>query len=142
MLDSKIIMSEEDKLIEAAGKMRARSYPPYSGFSVGAALLTNTNDISSGCNIENRSLDLTICAERTAVAAAIAHGQREFVAVAVITDSNEPVLPCGACRQVLAEFNPSIKIIASTTRGRREIFSLADLLPRANQGISESFRDV
>src|SRR5436853_1014874 len=98
------------KLIEAAAQARACAYAPYSKFSVGAALLTRSGNVFSGCNVENISLGLTICAERAAVAAAIAGGQKDFAAIAVVTDSQEPAVPCGGCRQVLAEFNPSLKI--------------------------------
>lgn len=125
------------KLIEAAAQARACAYVPYSKFSVGAALLTRSGKVFSGCNVENISLGLTICAERAAVTAAIAGGQRDFVAIAVVTDSHEPAVPCGGCRQVLAEFNTSIKIITSTVGGTTQEFSLADLLPRPKQGILE-----
>jgi cytidine deaminase len=121
------------KLIEAAAQARACAYVPYSKFSVGAALLTRSGKVSSGCNVENISLGLTICAERAAVTAAIAEGQGDFVAIAVVADSHEPAVPCGGCRQVLAESNPSIKIMTSTTQE----FSLADLLPRPKPGILE-----
>ena len=125
------------EVINAAAQARTYAYVPYSKFSVGAALLTRSGQIFSGCNVENISLGLTICAERAAVAAAIAGGQKDFVAVAVVTDSHEPAVPCGGCRQVLAEFNPSMKIITSTTGGTTQEFSLTDLLPRPKQGILE-----
>jgi cytidine deaminase len=95
-----------------------------------------------GCNIENVSLGLTICAEQAAVAAAIAEGDRDFVALAVVADSREPVVPCGACRQILAEFNPALEVISSTIAGRSQTFLLSDLLPRPTQGILESYRNV
>ncbi len=109
----------------------------YSKFSVGAALLTKSGKIFTGCNVENISLGLTICAERGAVAAAIAEGQKDFVAIAVVTESEAPALPCGACRQVLAEFNPGIEIVASTTRGSVQEFNLSDLLPHPKRGMPE-----
>ena len=120
-------------LVDAASKVRARAYAPYSKFAVGAALLTKSGKIFTGCNVENASLGLTICAERTALASAVAGGEREFVAVAVVTDFAEPIFPCGACRQVLAEFNADLEVIASTTSGRSETASLSDLLPHANR---------
>ena len=124
------------KLIEAAAQARACAYVPYSKFSVGAALLTRSGKVFSGCNVENISLGLTICAERAAVAAGIAGGQKDdVVAIAVVIDSHEPAVPCGGCRQVLAEFNPSTKIIVSTIGGTTQEFSLTDLLPRPKQGI-------
>lgn len=131
-----------NNLIEAASKARARAYAPYSKFAVGAALATKSGKIFTGCNVENVSLGLTICAERAAVAAAIADGEKEFVAIAVVTDFNEPVFPCGACRQVLAEFNPGLEIITATTQGRSETVSLTELLPHGCQKILEPARRV
>ena len=90
----------------------------------------------------NLSLGLTMCAERSAAAAAIAAGDKEFVMVSVVTDSKKPAVPCGACRQVLAEFNPRMRIVAATTKGEVEEFDLAELLPKSAQGILESDRDV
>ncbi|HAF02174.1 MAG TPA: cytidine deaminase, partial [Spartobacteria bacterium] len=97
----------QEELVKAALQARNYAYAPYSKFSVGCALLTKSGKIFTGCNVENISLGLTICAERAAVAAAIAEGEKDFVAIAVVTDSDAPALPCGACRQVLAEFNPA-----------------------------------
>jgi cytidine deaminase len=131
-----------NKLLDVAFQARSHAYAPYSSFPVGAALMTKNGKIFSGCNVENVSLGLTICAERAAVAAAIADGEREFTVIAIVTDSSEPAVPCGACRQVLAEFNPSMKIIASTVRRRVQEFSLSDLLPRPRQGILEHLSDV
>jgi cytidine deaminase len=127
-------MSHE-QLIEEAAKARDQAYAPYSKFAVGAALLTKTGKIFTGCNVENVSLGLTICAERNAVAAAIAAGESEFVRVAVVTGFGEPVFPCGACRQVLAEFNPHLEVIASTTAGKTDTAQLGDLLPHSNRKI-------
>src|SRR5438093_2034475 len=114
-----MVISHSD-LIDAASKALARAYAPYSKFSVGAALLTKSGKIFTGCNVENVSLGLTICAERGALAAAIAGGEKEISAIAIVTDCSEPVFPCGACRQVLAEFNPELEIITSTIDGRSE----------------------
>jgi cytidine deaminase len=130
------------QLVDTALQARLRAYAPYSGFAVGAALLTKSGKIFSGCNVENVSLGLTICAERSAVAAAVANGEKDFIAIAVVADSSEPALPCGACRQVLAEFNPDLTIIASTLGRMVEEFILSDLLPRPKQGILEAFGDV
>src|SRR6266705_3963648 len=124
---------KDSELLEAALQARNHAHAPYSNFAVGAALLTDTGKIFTGCNVENISLGLTICAERTAVAGAIAAGEKGFVAIAVVVDSNEPALPCGACRQVLAEFNPAIKIVASTLSRRSQEYILTDLLPRPRQ---------
>ena len=119
---------------------RKRARAPYSHFGVGAALLTKSGQIFKGCNIENVSLRLTLCAEEVAVGAAVAAGESEFMAVAVVAESEQPVLPCGGCRQLLAEFNPAMEVISSTLDGRTERHSLKDLLPRHNQGILEKSR--
>lgn len=130
------------ELVAAASKVRRHAHAPYSNFSVGAALLTKSGKVFTGCNVENASLRLTICAEEAAIAAAIANGEKEFVAVAVVADSIEPVVPCGACRQVLAEFSPDLQVITSTIDGRTQTLRLEDLLPRPKQGILEAFRNV
>ena len=124
-----------DHLIEAASKARGRAYAPYSQFCVGAALLTKSGKIFTGCNVENVSLGLTICAERNAVAAAVAGGEKELAAIAIVTDFPEPVFPCGACRQVLAEFNPKLEVVAATIKGGRARALLSELLPRSGQRI-------
>ncbi|MEX1115084.1 MAG: cytidine deaminase [Akkermansiaceae bacterium] len=120
-------------LVEAAWQARENAYAPYSNFHVGAALLAADGRIFSGCNVENISYGLTNCAERVAMGAAVAAGVREFMAVAVVADTAVPISPCGACRQVLAEFGvPRVLLVNRTTR---EEFSLEDLLPRASTGI-------
>jgi len=129
-------------LVNSAKEVRRFAYVPYSKFSVGAALLTKSNRIFVGCNIENISLGLTICAEQAALAVAASNGDVDFVAAAVVSDSKEPIVPCGRCRQLLAEFNPKLEVISSTIDGRRQIFTLADLLPRPKQGILETVRNV
>src|ERR1700757_359529 len=134
MTYNKLIMSN-DELIKAAKIARRLAYAPYSNFSVGAALLTKDGKIFTGCNIENISLGLTICAERSAVAAAVNSGNKDFVAIAVVAGSKKPAVPCGACRQVLAEFNSAIRILAVNEDGVVEQFELSDLLPKPNQGI-------
>ncbi len=130
------------ELITAALDVRRHAHAPYSNFSVGAALLAKSGKIFTGCNVENVSFRLTVCAEEAAVASAVAAGERDFVAIAVVADSTEPVMPCGACRQVLAEFNPEIEVITSTVGGRKHSTRLNELLPDAKQGILESFRNV
>lgn len=118
-----------------ARDVRRSAYAPYSRFSVGAALLTQSGAVFVGANVENASLGMTICAERAAVCAAVAAGVTTFAALAIIADSTEPAVPCGACRQVLAEFNPALRIITGTIAGEVEEFLLSDLLPRPNQGL-------
>ncbi len=116
-------------LIAAASEVRARAYVPYSHFAVGAALLAGDGQIYIGCNVENASYGLTICAERNAVARAVAAGQRIFTAVAVVTENG--VTPCGACRQVLAEFNPQLLVVVADTAGNQQRYRLSELLPAA-----------
>jgi cytidine deaminase len=134
---------DKNMLIKAAVDVKRHAYTPYSHFAVGAALLTKSGKIFTGCNVENLSFRLTVCAEEAAVVAAIAAGERDFTAIALVADSNEPAVPCGACRQVLAEFNPDIEVMTATADGRQEAtFLLNDLLPRPRQGILESLRSV
>jgi cytidine deaminase len=92
--------------------------------------------------VENLSLGLTICAERSAIAPATAHGSKDLGAIAVVTAGKKPAIPCGAFRQVLAEFNPNIKVLAATIDGNRQDFELAELLPFPSQGILKGARDV
>ncbi|OFX35334.1 MAG: cytidine deaminase [Armatimonadetes bacterium RBG_16_67_12] len=115
-----------DDLIRAARSARRRAYAPYSGFHVGAAVLTGSGAVASGCNVENASFGLSICAERAAVHLAIAEGHRRLLAVAVSSGPAEAT-PCGACRQVLAEFGVRTVII-DRPRGDPLVFDLADLL--------------
>ena len=126
---------QRNKLIAVAEAVRERAHAPYSSFKVGAALLDTDGKIFTGCNVENVSFGLTMCAERVAIGSAIAAGSTKFEAIAVVSDSNEPVVPCGACRQVLAEFSPSLPIISATTEGVVTEFTLAALLPLPRQGI-------
>jgi cytidine deaminase len=114
------------ELTAAAAAVRERAYAPYSQFRVGAALRAADGTIYAGCNVENASYGLTICAERNAIAQAIAAGMRDFTAVAVVTENG--VTPCGACRQVLVEFGSEMTVIVADTRGRRRIYALSELL--------------
>ena len=125
-------MTTED-LIAVAWEARERAYAPYSNFKVGAALLSADGQVFQGCNVENISYGLTICAERVAIGAAVAQGVTRFDKVAVVADTKEPVSPCGACRQVLAEFGVKTIILANK-QGSVE-FTLEELLPRASTGI-------
>jgi cytidine deaminase len=118
-----------DRLIAAATAARRAAYAPYSGFAVGAALLTSDGRVTTGCNVENASYGLSVCAERNAIFHAVAEGERSLAAVAVVTENG--VTPCGACRQVLAEFNPQMTVIVADTTGNRTIYRLDELLPRA-----------
>ncbi|MCB5247591.1 MAG: cytidine deaminase [Candidatus Cloacimonetes bacterium] len=119
-----------DILLEQAQAAAEQAYAPYSGYRVGAALLCGDGSVVTGCNVENASLSLTICAERNAVFNAVNQGKREFLALAIYVDSDEIFPPCGACRQVLAEFNPRLPILYANRLG--SIFSdLETLLPQA-----------
>jgi len=116
------------RLIDAARAARSRAYAPYSGYQVGASLLTADGEIVGGCNIENAAYPATICAERAAIATAVSSGVKTFTAIAVVTADG--AWPCGVCRQVLHEFAPDILVIAADASGQvvGEL-SLAELLP-------------
>jgi len=118
------------KLVEEAGKALKNSYAPYSNIHVASAVLTNTGRVYLGVNVENASYGLTICAERSAISAMITNGDRKPVTIAIVTDLEEPLPPCGACRQVIAEFNPEATIIMYSARtGKYVIKNLRELLP-------------
>ena len=114
----------------ALGAM-ARAYAPYSRFRVGAALLAADGSITEGCNVENASFPAGICAERGAIAAAVARGIRDFDSITIATEADEPTPPCGICRQVLEEFAPRLLVISVTADGRDARWTLDELLPRA-----------
>ena len=122
-----------DGLIRSSLKGRLRGYVPYSKFAVGAAVQCKSGAVFAGSNIENISYGLTICAERVAIGSAVAAGEREFVAV--VADTIEPIAPCGACRQFLAEFSPDLVIVSATVAGDRKIENLSNLLPDPKRGI-------
>ncbi|MCD6268165.1 MAG: cytidine deaminase [Thermotogaceae bacterium] len=118
----------EKELIERARKARENAYAPYSKFKVGAAILTEDGEVYTGVNVENASFGLTVCAERVALFKAVSDGKRSFKAIAVVADTEEPVPPCGACRQVLSEFG-DMKVIMANLKGDVKIARLGDLLP-------------
>ena len=122
-------------LVKIAADVRLKAYAPYSNFKVGAALRVTSGDVFSGCNVENVSYGLTMCAERVAVGSAVQAGATQFDQLAIVSDSTEPVVPCGACRQVLAEFCPDLRIISHTVGGMTAEFGLNALLPKPRQGI-------
>ena len=119
----------EEDLIKVASLARQRAHAPYSKYKVGAAIRTKRNKVHSGANVENASYGLTVCAERTAAFAAVNAGDKELDAIAIVIDDDRLPTPCGACRQVLAEFSPNMKVILATTGGLRKETTLADLLP-------------
>ncbi|WP_106767042.1 cytidine deaminase [Paenibacillus faecalis] len=123
----------KDELIQEAIEARKQAYAPYSGFQVGAAIQTG-GKVYRGCNIENASYGLTNCAERTAVFKAVSEGNRKIEAIAVVADTEGAVSPCGACRQVLAEFCDSdTKIYLTNLHGNTEEWTISQLLPGAFQ---------
>lgn len=123
-----MIKQDVQQLIECAIEARQQSYSPYSNFAVGAALLCEDGTIYKGCNIENASYGLTNCAERTAIFKAISEGHRKFKALAVVADTEWPCAPCGACRQVVAEFKIPL-IIMGNLMGNIKIVTIEELLP-------------
>jgi cytidine deaminase len=120
-----------DPLVQAARAAQAKAYAPYSNFRVGAALESDSGDVFVGCNVENASYGLTICAERAAVCAAVSAGARRFRRAVVVTDSDPPAAPCGACRQVLSEFGTELRVEAIGPRGS-VAWTMAELLPAAS----------
>jgi len=116
-------------LIITARDAKQKAYAPYSKFKVGAALLASNGKVYPGCNVENASYGLTCCAERNAVFQAVSDGQMDFRAIAIVSDSLEPTAPCGACRQVLYEFAPEMKVIMAGAKGRVKTRRLKELLP-------------
>lgn len=120
---------ERAALVAAARAVQANAYAPASRFRVGAAVLTADGRTFVGCNVENASYGLTICAERAAICAAVAAGARELRAVAVVTDLEAPARPCGACRQVLAEFGLGMHVVLAGSAGAIETTTLDHLLP-------------
>ena len=123
-------MEQAEALIAAATEAQARAYAPYSHFKVGAALLGESGRIYQGCNVENVSYGLTSCAERNAIFGAVLQGEQRFSAVAVVTGAETPTAPCGACRQVLAEFaGEEMVVLLATLDGARHDTTLPTLLP-------------
>ncbi|MDX2000174.1 MAG: cytidine deaminase [Thermoanaerobaculia bacterium] len=122
-------MPNWDALVAAASAARELAHAPYSDYLVGAAFELSDGTIVAGCNVENRILGLTVCAERNAIANAIVSGRRDFVALAVVTVSTPPAAPCGMCRETLAEFVDDLPILLANTQGERTEVRFGDLLP-------------
>jgi cytidine deaminase len=118
-------------LRERAMAAMSRAYAPYSQFRVGAALLGTDGSITEGCNVENAAFPVGVCAERVALGAAVARGNRSFTMIAIATDAAEPTPPCGTCRQALFEFEPQLMVVSYTRDGREARWSLSQLLPYA-----------
>ncbi len=120
------------ELVAAAREAQAMAYAPYSNFAVGAAVLVDDGTVYKGCNIENASFGLTVCAERVAIFQAVAAGHMDIVAVAVVTSATAIARPCGACRQIIAEFSRAsspVVVISTITSGLAVTETIADLLP-------------
>ena len=119
------------KLIEAAVKARENARAPFSRFKVGAALAAKNGKIFTGCNVENASYGLTMCAERVAVFKAVSEGESEFASIAVAADTEELTPPCGPCRQIIWEFCGDIPVTMANLKGKTETVKMSELLPRA-----------
>ena len=117
------------RLVEAAQRARQAAYAPYSHFAVGAALLTRSGQVVTGCNVENASFGLTVCAERVSIWKAVSEGETDFLALAVVTSIDGS--PCGACRQVMAEFALDMPVIIADLQQIHRIATVAELLPGA-----------
>ena len=120
-----------EELMALAKAASLNAYAPYSKFSVGAALITTDDSIFAGCNVENASYGLSICAERNAIFKMVSAGHREVVMIAIYTPTEKPTPPCGACRQVIYEFGPEAKVICICYGGEVITESIAELLPGA-----------
>ena len=121
----------DDALIAAARTAREHAHAPFSNFRVGAALRAKSGRVFTGCNVENASYGLTLCAERVAIFKAISEGERGFDAVAVVADTDVLTPPCGACRQILWEFCGDAEVILANLSGQSERYRMSELLPKA-----------
>jgi len=123
-------VSEYDALISVAKLARENAHAKFSNFKVGAALRTTAGKVFGGCNVENATYGLTVCAERVAIFKAISEGERRFDAIAVVTDTDALTPPCGACRQLIWEFCGDIPVILSNLKGKTEVLQMRDLFPK------------
>ena len=119
----------EERLIAEAIRSRGHSVSDRSGFAVGAAVEAEDGRIFGGCNVENATYGLTVCAERVAIWKALSEGVRKFRAVAVVTGAKKPTPPCGACRQILWEFAGDVPVVSVTEAGSRKLYRMSELLP-------------
>jgi cytidine deaminase len=119
------------QLIEAAKSARLRSIAPFSNFLVGAAVKTAEGKVYTGCNVESASYGLTVCAERVAIWKALSEGERQFIELAIVADTESLTPPCGTCRQIIWEFAKNATIVLGNLRGETQVVSIRELLPRA-----------
>ncbi len=123
-------MSEFEALIASAKQARENAHAPYSDFRVGAAIRATSGRIFGGCNVENATYGLTVCAERIAIFKAMSEGERGFDAIAVVTDADILTPPCGACRQLIWEFCGDVSVILANLKGKAEVIQMRSLFPR------------
>ncbi len=123
-------MGENDLLITAAKRARENAHAPFSNFRVGAALRAKSGRIFGGCNVENATYGLTVCAERVAIFKAISEGERGFDAIAVVTDTDNLTPPCGACRQLIWEFCGDVPVVLANLKGKTETIPMRELFPK------------
>ncbi|MBI1750830.1 MAG: cytidine deaminase [Acidobacteria bacterium] len=123
-------MSDHNTLLAAARAARENAHAPYSNFRVGAALRAKSGVVYTGCNVENSTYGLTVCAERVAIFKAISEGERGFDAIAVVTDTDQLTPPCGACRQIIWEFCGDVDIILGNLKGKSETHRTSTLFPK------------
>lgn len=123
--------NKEKELIKAAVRVRENAHAPFSNFKVGAALMTKNGKIYTGCNVENATYGLTICAERNAIFKAISEGEKDFETISVVADTDELTPPCGACRQIIWEFCGDVPVILANLKGDSETVMMKELFPRA-----------
>jgi cytidine deaminase len=129
------VFMTDNELLKMAEEAKSGAYAPYSGFKVGAALLTGSGKVYTGINIENISYGATNCAERTAIFKAVSEGEREIMKIAIASDSEDYIYPCGICRQVIAEFGTNdTRIICSNGKSNFKVYNLGELLPHAFRG--------
>ncbi len=120
-----------ESLIELAKEVRERAFAPYSGFKVGAAVISKDGEMFSGCNVESASFGLTVCAERVAIWKAVSEGVNDLIGITVVTDTDELTPPCGGCRQIIWEFCGDVPVTLANLKGDVETISIKELLPRA-----------
>lgn len=123
-------MNDYDTLLAEAKQSRENAHAPYSNFRVGAALRATSGRIFGGCNVENATYGLTVCAERVAIFKAISEGERGFDAIAVVTDADTLTPPCGACRQLIWEFCGDVQVVLSNLKGKTETIQMRELFPK------------